>query len=113
MKRILFAALLIESFVSESVLKAKQDFSVKDVEVDKNCEISAKGGDHLLFEYEFSYANGSELDNVVSSTRKPNQLFHLILVSVEDSPKFRDGFSAFDIHLYFRRAQVIVTFMLV
>ena len=93
MKISLFAALLIGSSASESLLKVNQAFSVEDVEVDENCEVSAKVGDHLLFEYAFSYANGTEFDNMVSSARKPNQLFHLILVSAEVSPRIRHIFS--------------------
>ena len=81
MKRFLFNALLICSSAVDDFLVENQSFFVDDVEVDQYCEFSAEVGDHLLFEYSFSYANGTEFDNIVSSARKPNQLFHLILVS--------------------------------
>ena len=66
--------------LSRSVL-AEAPYEVEDIDIDANCFSSAKLGDHLLFEYEFKYANGSNFGDIVSSAKKPNQLFHLILVS--------------------------------
>ena len=64
-----------------SIARAETSFEIEDVDVDNTCLSSAKVGDHLLFEYFFRYANGSEFQNIVASAKKPNQLFHLILVT--------------------------------
>lgn len=88
MRGLFFSVLLLRSSASGDFLKENQNFFVEDLEVDENCELSAKVGDHLLFEYSFSYANGTDFQNIVSSARKPDQLFHLIL----------DGSGNSDIH---------------
>ena len=80
MLRFLIGSLFFGQSASENFFQGSDKFFIKDVVVDETCEMSAKIGDHLLFEYVFSYANGTEVENIVSSARKPNQLFHLILV---------------------------------
>ena len=72
--------LLILFLVSLSLFQSAM-YEMEDIDVPENCALSAKPGDHLLFEYVFSYANGSQFGQII---KKPAQLFHLILVSVCD-----------------------------
>jgi len=58
------------------VISDATSFTTDDLETSSECNQIAKVGDHLLFEFEFYYENGT---NFGPFSKRPEQLTHILL----------------------------------